>query len=112
LNRTVNGSVSRAVLSPANEYVGASPYIATEAGALVLRGQLRYSEPVHTASFPLAPDVATASGEAESKSGEWEVGSENIPDVLYQLRDHQAVLIIAPVSKANRFTSAAPAGLC
>ena len=47
--------------------------IAEETGALVLRGLLRYPGP---------------------ETGEWELGTENIPDVLYQHRDCEVLLIL------------------
>jgi hypothetical protein len=50
--------------------------VAKEAGAFVLRGQLQCPRP---------------------ESGDWEIGTHNIPDVLYQLRDREVVLILAPV---------------
>ena len=50
--------------------------IAKETGALVLRGQLRYPGP---------------------ETGDWEIGAENIPEVLYQFRDRQVLLILARV---------------
>jgi hypothetical protein len=50
--------------------------IAKETGALVLSGQLQYTGP---------------------ETGGWEIGGETIPDILYQFRDRQAILILAPV---------------
>ena len=50
--------------------------IARETGALVFRGQLRYPGP---------------------ETGDWEIGSENIPDLLYELRDRQVLLILASI---------------
>ena len=54
--------------------------IAEETGALVLRGQLQYPGP---------------------ETGDWEIGTENIPDVLYQLRDRDVLLILAPVDSGE-----------
>jgi hypothetical protein len=50
--------------------------IARETGALVLRGPLQYPGP---------------------ESGDWEVGADVIPDVLYPLKDRQVLLILAAV---------------
>ena len=54
--------------------------IAKEAGALVLHGQLKYPGP---------------------ETGDWEIGSENIPDLLYELRGRQMLLILAPVDDSE-----------
>ena len=50
--------------------------IAQEAGALVLRGQLQYPGP---------------------ETGEWEIGTDTVPEVLYGFRDRQVLMILAPV---------------
>ena len=50
--------------------------IAKETGALVLRGQLRYPGP---------------------ETGDWEIGTESLPEVLYELRNRKVLLILAPV---------------
>jgi len=62
--------------------------IAKETGALVFRGPLRYPG--------LVDSVSPLQGDANAKTGDWEIGSENIPDVLYELRDRQVLLILAP----------------
>ena len=62
------------MLHPSNAHELAK--IAIETGALVLRGQLRYPGP---------------------ETGDWELGAENIPDVLYQFRDRDVLLVLAPV---------------
>ena len=54
--------------------------IADEVGALVLRGRLQYPGP---------------------ETGDWEIGSEKIPDVLYQLRDRDVLLILTPVDNGE-----------
>ena len=50
--------------------------IAREAGAVVMRGQVQYPGPM---------------------TGEWEIGSNTVSEVLYQLRDRQLLIILAPV---------------
>jgi hypothetical protein len=50
--------------------------IAEEVGALAFRGQLRYPGP---------------------ETGDWELGTDVIPDILYELRDREVLLILAPI---------------
>ena len=50
--------------------------IAEEVGALAFRGQLQYPGP---------------------ETGDWEIGTDVIPDILYELRDREVLLILAPV---------------
>ena len=50
--------------------------IAREAGAVVMRGQVQYPGPM---------------------TGEWEIGSNTVSEVLYQLRDRELLIILAPV---------------
>jgi hypothetical protein len=50
--------------------------IAKETGALVFRGQLRYPGP---------------------ETGEWELGTNVIPDILYELPCREVLLLLAPV---------------
>jgi hypothetical protein len=47
-----------------------------EVGALILRGQLQYPGP---------------------ETGDWEISSESLPEVVYELRDRDVLLILAPV---------------
>ncbi len=50
--------------------------IAEEAGALAFRGQLQYPG---------------------RESGDWELGSDVIPDIPYELRDREVLLTLVPV---------------
>jgi hypothetical protein len=49
-----------------------------EVGALAFRGQLRYPGP---------------------ETGDWEIGPDVIPDRLYEMRDREVLLILAPTKE-------------
>jgi hypothetical protein len=57
---------------PANELA----QITQELGVLILRGYLQYPGP---------------------ETGDWEINGQNLPDLLYQLRERPGVLILAAV---------------
>lgn len=61
------------MLHPSNAHELAQ--IAEEAGALAFRGHLRYPGP---------------------ETGDWEIGTEVISDILYQIRDREMLLILTP----------------